>query len=139
MQESDVVYFMKKDYVMTCSDGSIEIPGGNKPHPRNYGAFPRKIRKYVLEEKIISMEQAIKAATSMPANMIGLKDRGYLKIGQSADIVVFNPETITANATFIEPHQYSTGVEYLLVNGDIVIDRGQYNGKLSGIPIRFNN
>lgn len=139
MKESDVVYFMNKNYIMTCSDGNIEIPSNSKPHPRSYGAFPRKIRKYVLEENIISMKQAIKAATSMPANMIGLNDRGYLKIGQVADIVVFNPETIRDIATFNKPHQYSTGVEYLLVNGDIVIDRGQYNGKLSGRPIRVRN
>ncbi|HBL75867.1 MAG: hypothetical protein A2W90_10655 [Bacteroidetes bacterium GWF2_42_66] len=139
MNDSDVVNFMKKDYVMTCSDGSIEVPGNNVPHPRSYGSFPRKIRKYVLDEKIISMEQAIKAATSMPADMTGLKDRGYLEVGKVADIVVFNPETIRETATFAEPHQYSTGVEYLLVNGDMVIDKGQYNGKLSGKAIRCNH
>jgi N-acyl-D-amino-acid deacylase len=137
MNDSDIVHFMKREYVMTSSDGNIEVPGNSAPHPRSYGAFPRKIRKYVFEDKIISMEQAIKAATSMPADMIGLKDRGYLKIGKVADIVVFNPGTIRDMATFAEPHQYSAGVEYLLINGNFVIDKGQYNGKLAGKPIRI--
>jgi len=138
MNDTDVVNIMKKDYVMTCSDGGIEVPGNSFPHPRNYGSFPRKIRKYVLDEKIISMEQAIRAATSMPADMIGLKDRGLIKVGNVADIVVFDPETIRENATFSNPHQYSSGVEYLLVNGVLVIDRGQYNGNLPGKAIRLN-
>lgn len=137
MDDSDIVNFMQKDYVMTCSDGHIEVPGENFPHPRNYGTFPRKIRKYVIDEKIISMEQAIKAATSMPANMIGLKDRGFIGTGQKADIVIFDPETIRDNATFEKPHQYSTGIEYLIVNGNVVIEKEQYNGKLSGKPLRF--
>ncbi len=139
MNDSDVVNFMKKDYVMTCSDGSIEVPGDGIPHPRSYGTFPRKIRKYVLDEKIISMEQAIRAATSMPAEMTGLNDRGALKVGNIADIVLFDPKTIRETATFTDPHQYSTGVEYVLVNGDIVIEKGEYNGKLSGEAIRLNS
>ncbi|MDD4107793.1 MAG: D-aminoacylase, partial [Prolixibacteraceae bacterium] len=120
MQDSDIKNFMQKDYVMTGSDGSIVIPGNDKPHPRSYGAFTRKIRKYVLDEKVISMEHAIRAATSMPADMTGLKDRGRLKEGNVADIVIFNPETINDPATYNKPHQYSQGIEYLLVNGDVV-------------------
>lgn len=138
MNDSDVVNIMKRDYVMTCSDGEIEVPGNSFPHPRSYGSFPRKIRKYVFDEKIISMEQAIRAATSMPAGMIGLKDRGLIKVGNMADVVVFNPATIREKATFSNPHQYSSGVEYLLVNGVLVIDREQYNGKLPGKAIRLN-
>lgn len=138
MHDSDIVNFMQKEYVITCSDGNIEVPGDNFPHPRSYGTFTRKIRKYVIDEKILSMQQAIKAATSMPANMIGLKDRGYLKTGFKADIVIFDPETIRDNATYGEPHQYSTGIEYLIVNGDVVIKKGQYNGKLSGKPLRMD-
>ncbi len=138
MNDDDVVHFMKKDYVMTSSDGHIEVPGDGKPHPRCYGAFPRKIRKYVLEDKILSMEQAIKAATSMPAGMIGISDRGSIQKGQIADIVIFDPETISDIASFNEPHQYSTGVEYLLIRGDLVIENGEYNGKLAGKPLRIN-
>jgi N-acyl-D-aspartate/D-glutamate deacylase len=139
MKDSDIVTFMKNDFVMTGSDGSIVIPGEGLPHPRSYGSFARKIRKYVLEDKVISMEQAIKAATSMPAEMTGLVDRGLLKEGKVADIVIFNPETINDNATFADPHQYSSGVEYLLVNGDIVIEKGIYNGRLSGKPVRIKH
>ncbi len=135
MSDADVIHFMKKDYVMTSSDGHIEIPGDGKPHPRCYGAFSRKIRKYVIEDKVIGMEQAIKAATSLPANMIGLQNRGSIKEGQIADIVIFNPETIQDVATFDEPHQYSSGIKYLLVNGDMVIENGKYNGKLAGKSI----
>ena len=108
---------MQNDFVMTGSDGSIEIPGESFPHPRSYGSFPRKVRKFVMEEKVISMEQFIRSATSMPAVMIRLTDRGTLKTGMVADIVVFDPETIRDYATFINPHQYSTGIDQLLVEG----------------------
>ncbi len=137
MKESDVINFMKKDYVMTCSDGHIFKPEDSKPHPRNYGAFTRKIRKYVIEDKIISMEHAIRAATSLPAKMIGLQDRGYIKTGHKADIVIFDPETIRDIATFSYPHQYSEGIVYLLINGNVVIEKGKYNGKLAGEHIRM--
>ncbi len=137
MNDTDVETFMKKDYVMTSSDGHIVLPGDGKPHPRSYGAFPRKIRKYVLEDKIISMEQAIKAATSMPADMIGISGRGRIKEGQVADIVLFDQETIGDAATFDNPHQYSTGIEYLLIDGKVVIEKGKYNGKLAGKPLRM--
>lgn len=139
MQDSDIANYMKKDYVMTCSDGHIEIPGDNKPHPRNYGTFTRKIRKYVIEDKLISMEHAVRAATSLPAEMIGLKNRGYIKEGKIADIVIFDPDNIRDMATYESPHQYSKGIEYLLINGEIIIDKGLYNGKLAGKPLRVNN
>jgi N-acyl-D-aspartate/D-glutamate deacylase len=139
MQESDILNFMKKDYVMTASDGSLVRPGQGMPHPRSYGTFPRKIRKYVLEDKILTMEQAIKKCTSMPANMAGLKDRGVMKEGNVADIVIFNPATIKDNATYTDPHQYSSGIEYLVINGEVVIEGGKYNGKLAGKAIRMKN
>lgn len=137
MKESDVINFMKKDYIMTCSDGHIFNPDPSKPHPRNYGTFTRKIRKYVIDDKVISMEHAIRAATSLPADMTGLKNRGRLKEGMKADIVVFNPEAVRDMATFEDPHQYSKGIDYVLVNGNIVIERGEYNGKLAGEHIKM--
>ena len=139
MKDSDIATFMQKDYVMTCSDGHIEVPGDNKPHPRNYGTFTRKIRKYVLEDKLITMEHAIRAATSLPAEMTGLTNRGSLKEGKIADIVIFNPANIKDNATFDDPHQYSAGVQFLLISGEVVISEGQYNGKLAGKPVRIQN
>jgi N-acyl-D-amino-acid deacylase len=138
MQDADILNFMKEDFVMTGSDGSLVNPGQGVPHPRSYGTFPRKIKKYALEEKVITLEEAIKKSTSMPAEMIGLKDRGTIKEGNIADIVLLNLETIQDNATFADPHHYSTGIEYLIINGDIVIEKGEYNGKLSGKGIRIN-
>jgi len=138
MQEEDVAYFMKKPYVMTSSDGGNVTFGLGLPHPRNYGAFTRKIRKYVIDEGVVSMEQAIRAATSLPAEMLGLKDRGLLEKGYVADIVVFDPETIRDRATFTEPHQYSEGIEYLLVNGELAIEGGKYTGALAGKPLYYN-
>jgi N-acyl-D-amino-acid deacylase len=139
MKDSDIETFMQKDYVMTCSDGHIEVPGKNIPHPRNYGTFTRKIRKYVIDDKVITMEHAIRAATSLPAQMIGLTGRGSLKEGKIADIVVFNPDSLRDQATFEDPHQYSVGIEFLLINGQVVVADRKYNGKLAGQPLRLSN
>ncbi len=139
MQDADILNFMKEEFVMTGSDGSIVSPGQGVPHPRSYGTFTRKIKKYALDEKVISLEQAIKKCTSMPAEMIGLKDTRTIKEGNIADIVLLNLETIQDNATFADPHRYSSGIEYLIINGDVVIEKGEYNGKLAGKAIRMNN
>ncbi len=136
LSPDDVERYMKKPYIMTSSDGANVKFGTGIPHPRNYGSFPRKIRKYVLEKQILTMTEAIRAATSLPAEMLGLKDRGWIKEGFIADIVVFNPETLTDMATFSKPHQYSNGIEYLVINGKLVIDHGIYNGDMAGKPIR---
>jgi len=138
MTESDLEYFMKRPYVMTGSDGNIQIPGRSFPHPRSYGTFTRKIRKYVIGDEWITMEQAIRAATGLPAEVLGLDDRGRLKKGFAADIVVFDPDEISDKATYENPHQYSVGIRFLVINGEIVIEDGSYNGKLAGIPIRTN-
>lgn len=138
MDEKDVEYFMKKEWVMTCSDGWIFRPGDGKPHPRSYGSFTRKIRKYVLEDHVISMEQAIRAATALPAGMLGLNDRGLIEQDLVADLVIFDPDRIRDKATFEEPHQYSEGIDYLLVNGEVVIENGKFNGTLAGKPLRMN-
>ena len=138
MQEADLEYFMKKPYVSTGSDGHVQIPDDSFPHPRCYGTFPRKIRRYVLDNEWISMAHAIRAATSLPAEVIGLEDRGILKQGFVADIVVFDPEKITDKATYEAPHRYSEGVRYLLICGTLVIEGGSYNGQLAGKPLRRN-
>jgi N-acyl-D-aspartate/D-glutamate deacylase len=138
MTESDLKYFMKKPYIMTGSDGNIQIPGRSFPHPRSYGTFTRKIHKYVIEDKILTMEQAIRAATALPAEVLDLGDRGKLKKRFAADVVVFDPDEISDNATFSDPHQYSVGIRYLIINGEVVIEEGDYNGKLVGKPLRMN-
>ncbi len=135
MQEADVQHFMRKPYVMTGSDGWNLPFGQGVCHPRNYGTFVRKIRRYVLEKKVITMEQAIRAATSLPADMLGLTNRGRIKQGFAADIVVFDPKTIRDLASYEKPHQYPEGLEYLLVNGVLTINKGRYTGALPGRPL----
>ncbi len=139
MNESDVLHFMRKDYVMTSSDGHVVLPGEGMPHPRNYGAFTRKIRKYVLEDQIITMEFAIRAATSLPAKMLGLTDRGMIAEGWAADLVVFDPQNIRDRSTYTDPHHFSEGIVFLFVNGEPVIEQGEYNGKLAGKTLRMNH
>jgi len=138
MQETDLECFMKKPFVMTGSDGNVQVPDKSFSHPRSYGTFPRKIHKYVLEKKWITMEQAIRAATSLPAEVLGLADRGRLKKGFVADILVFDPDKISDKATYDAPHQYSVGVQFLFIEGKLVIEDGAYNGQLVGKSIRIN-
>jgi N-acyl-D-aspartate/D-glutamate deacylase len=133
--DADVEYFMQKPYVMTGSDGQITFFGRAKPHPRNYGTFPRKIRRYVLEKKIISMEQAIRSASGLPAEMLKFSDRGLIKKSYVADIVVFDPERILDMATFEEPHQFSQGIDFVLIDGQIVIHNGEFTDVLAGKPL----
>ncbi len=135
LDPEEVEYFMKKPYVMTSSDG-LNVPFGiGIPHPRNYGAFTRKIQEYVLEKRVLSMEEAIRAATSLPAEMLNLRERGLIKEGYIADILVFDPLRIRDKSTYENPHQYSEGIQYLLINGVLTIDRGKYTGVLAGEPI----
>ncbi len=138
MTESDLEYFMKRPYVMTGSDGNLQIPGSSFPHPRSYGTFTRKIRKYVIEDKIITMEQAVRAATALPAEVLDLDDRGKLEKGFVADIVVFHSDEISDKATYPDPHQYSVGIRFLVINGEVAIEDGNYNGKLAGKPLRMD-
>jgi N-acyl-D-amino-acid deacylase len=136
MNEETTEMVLKHPLVMVGSDGSSLAPYGplskGKPHPRNYGTFPRFLGYYVRERKIMTLPEAIKKMTSKPAAKLGLKDRGSLKQGNFADIVVFDPNTIADKATFIEPHQYPVGIDYVLVNGTIVIDHGNHTEKLPG-------
>ncbi|MBY0221332.1 N-acyl-D-amino-acid deacylase family protein [Sporosarcina aquimarina] len=100
------------------SDGLL----GGEPHPRAYGSFPRILGKYVREEKVTTLEEMIRRMTSQPARIIGLQDRGILREGMAADIVIFDPDTILDQATFEEPRQYNIGIDYVIVNGDVVIE-----------------
>jgi len=106
------------------------------PHPRSYGTFPCKIGRYAIEDGVISLEQAIRSASGLPADVLKVPGRGYLKAGYYADIVVFDPKTFRDRATFDKPHQYATGVKYLFVNGRPAIDEGKYTGTLAGRVLR---
>jgi N-acyl-D-amino-acid deacylase len=136
MSEENTETVLKHPLVMLGSDGSSLAPYGplseGKPHPRNYGAFPRLLGHYVREKKILSLPEAIKKITSMPAAKLGLSDRGSLQKRNFADVVVFDPTTISDRATFVDPHQYPIGIDYVIVNGSVVINHDKHSGKLPG-------
>jgi N-acyl-D-amino-acid deacylase len=134
--EDDMRFALKQPFVSIGSDGSAvktegPLAAGN-PHPRYYGTFPRVLGRYVREEKLISLEEAVRKMTSANAAKIRIYDRGLLRPGQWADVTVFNPNTIIDNATFEKPHQYATGVEYVIVNGKIVLEHGRHTGARPG-------
>jgi N-acyl-D-amino-acid deacylase len=139
MSDEDVRLFMKEPYVATASDGGSMLPANTVPHPRNYGTFPRKIGRFAIEDQVISLEQAIRSASGLPADILKLPKRGYLKVGYYADIVVFDPKTFRDKATFDRPHQYSTGVKHLFVNGHLAIDDGKATDALPGRVLRHGN
>ena len=122
MCDEDLERIMKHPRVMHASDGSAVTFGQAKPHPRNYGTFPRVLARYVREKKMISLPEAVRKMTLLPASRLKLKDRGVLKKGMAADIVVFEPKTVADKATWQKPHQYAEGIPYVLVNGQLVID-----------------
>lgn len=129
MEEEDIDRFMKLPWVVTCSDG-----GGQ--HPRAYGSFARKIRKYALDDKKISMSQTINSSSGQTATLLGIKDRGFIKENYIADVVIFDPAKIKDEATFEEPELLATGISHVFVNGVRVIKEGKPTGQLAGKPIR---
>ncbi len=127
MSEDDVRTVMRVPWVSIGSDGSalnLTYPG--KPHPRSFGTNPRVLGKYTREEKVLRLEDAIRKMTSLPAQVLGLKDRGLLKEGYWADIVVLDPDSVADTATYDDPKNYPRGIDYVLVNGSIVIDGGHH-------------
>jgi predicted amidohydrolase YtcJ len=138
MSEDDVRDVMRHDFVATASDGGAHVPGsGDQPHPRSYGTFPRKIR-YALDDKVISLEAAIRAGTGLPARILGLADRGEIRPGAIADLIAFDTNTFRDAATFDKPTAYALGLRYLLVNGVIAIDAGEsVKGVLPGKVLRL--
>lgn len=136
MNEEDVRLIMKQPFVATASDGSSQVPSTSVPHPRSYGCFARKIGRYGIEDGVISLEQAIRASSGLPADILRLTDRGYLKPGAFADVVVFDPKKYRDQATFDHPHQYATGVRYVFVNGKLAIEEGKHGGTLAGKVLR---
>jgi len=120
-------------WVVTSTDGGIALPSdGPATHARFYGSFTRKIRHYALDRRAISLEHAIRSSTSLPARIMRLSDRGYVREGMAADLVVFDLGTIRDLATFFEPHQHSAGVDYVFVNGVAVVDGTKLTGAMPG-------
>ena len=137
MNEDEVRLFMREPWVATASDGSTQpLDSPAQPHPRAFGTFPRKIGRYAIEGKIIPLAQAIHSASGLPADILGLKDRGYLKPGYCADIVAFDPATFRDTATFEKPLVWATGARYVLVNGELAVENEKPTNKLAGKAIR---
>jgi N-acyl-D-aspartate/D-glutamate deacylase len=132
MLDDDLIRIMQSPQGIVGSDGSIVEFGKGVPHPRYYGTFPRVLGKYVREERVLSLEEAVRKMTSAPAARMGLADRGLLREGLAADVTVFNPATVADRATFQDPHQYPAGIEAVIVNGRIAVQDGDYLGTRAG-------
>ncbi|MEE9464300.1 MAG: D-aminoacylase [Candidatus Neomarinimicrobiota bacterium] len=132
MDEKDVETLMQEPYSMIGSDGKVEIPGVEVPHPRAYGTFPRVLGKYVRDSGIRSLPDAIRKMTSLPAQAMRFNERGILKTGKRADIVIFSFDEIQDMATFDEPHQYPKGIHWVIVNGQVAAEQGEWTGALPG-------
>ena len=135
MSEDDVKRIMKYPFNMFASDASIRIFNQGVPHPRGYGTNARILGKYVREEKVLNLEEAIRRMTSLPAQKFSLHDRGLLRTGMAADIVVFNEKEVQDLSTFEKPHQYAKGFQYVIVNGELVVENGKHTGVRSGKPL----
>jgi N-acyl-D-aspartate/D-glutamate deacylase len=127
--EDDVGQFISHPFGMIGSDGiavAADGPWGKSPvHPRFYGTFPRVLARFVRERKSLPLEEAVRRMTSLPTDRLGLKDRGRLREGYAADLVIFDPATVQDRATFENPHQYPTGISHVMVNGQWVVRDGQ--------------
>jgi len=144
MDEKDVDTFAKHNFISVSSDGrSLSNEGilsSGKPHPRSYGSNPRFIQKYVNEKKLVSIQEAVRKMTSMPAQRLGLTNRGRLTPGYAADVVIMDLPNVKEKATFENPHQYPSGLTHVIVNGEIVIQDEEFTGKTPGKMItNFNS
>jgi N-acyl-D-amino-acid deacylase len=135
MSEADIKNIMLYPFNMFASDASIRVYNQGAPHPRGYGTNARVLGKYVREEGVISLEEAVRRMTSLPAQKFGLKDRGLLHEGMAADIVVFDEKEVADLSTYDKPHAYAKGFQYVLVNGQVVLNDGKHTGTRSGKPL----
>ena len=140
IDEADLKLAMQQPWVSVGSDGSALATSGplrqGVPHPRNFGTFPRVLGKYVREEHVVSLEQAVHKMTGLTARQLHFADRGLIKPDFAADLVVFDPDTVADRATFTDPFQYPAGIETVIVNGGVVLDQGRHTGERPGVVIR---
>jgi N-acyl-D-aspartate/D-glutamate deacylase len=140
IDESDLKLAMQQPWVSVGSDGSALATSGplrvGVPHPRNFGTFPRVLGKYVREEHVLTLEQAVHKMSGLTAKQMHIGDRGLIKEGLAADLVIFDPATVADRATFTDPFQYSVGINTVIVNGKIVLDNGRHTGQRPGVIIR---
>jgi len=130
--EDDVVRIMRSPYAMVGSDGDIPVFGQQAPHPRSYGTFARVLGVYVRDQHVISLEEAVRKVSGFPAQRMKLWDRGLLIPGMKADVIVFDPATVGDRATYDQPHQYSVGVNEVIVNGKLVLHEGKVTAERPG-------
>lgn len=130
--EEHVIRIMKRPEMNACTDGLL----GGKPHPRVYGAFPRILGKYVREEKALTLEEAVYKMTKKPATTFNMTGRGEVKEGYQADLCIFNPETVIDKGTFVDPVQYPEGIEYVIVGGELAVEKGKHTGRRNGVVLR---
>ena len=135
MNEDDVKYIMQYPFNMPAADGGVSN-GKGVPHPRTYGTNARILGRYVRELKVLTLEEAVRRMTSLPAQKFNLLNRGLIKEGMAADLVLFDENTVTDMASFEKPHQFSQGIPFVIVNGQVVIDNGMHNGARSGIALK---
>jgi N-acyl-D-amino-acid deacylase len=136
MSEEDVRQIMREPFTMIASDSGVRRFGEGMPHPRGYGNNARVLGLYVRDLKIITLEDAVRKMTSLPAQTFGLQDRGLLREGMAADIVIFDEKLVSDRATFEQPHQYAVGIRYVFVNGVIVLDDGRMTTERPGVALR---
>jgi N-acyl-D-amino-acid deacylase len=123
---------MRHPLTMIGSDGEAPVFGNASPHPRAYGTFPRLLGRYVREKGVLTLEDAVRKMTSFPAARLKITDRGVLRPGMKADIVVFDPATVSDRSEFGKPHQYSVGIREVIVNGEVVLRDGKMTGARPG-------
>jgi N-acyl-D-amino-acid deacylase len=140
MSEDDMRAAMQSPFVSFCTDSGARATdgplAGSKSHPRGWGSYPRILGRYVRDEKLLSLEAAVHKMTGAPAARVGLRDRGLLREGMWADITIFDPAKVIDRATFESPNQYPTGIEYVIVNGEIAVNKGQRTTALAGMVLR---
>jgi N-acyl-D-aspartate/D-glutamate deacylase len=129
MNEEDLFRFMQQDWVMTSSDGTTA-------HPRKYGSFPKKIREYVLEKKVLPLATMIWKSAGLTAEVFGIPKRGQLKVGNYADVLVFKPAELRDNASYTEPARLSTGMWYIFLNGEVAVAKGEIQDGLFGRVVK---
>lgn len=136
MSEVDIRHIMQKPYTMASSDGGLVLPSEGKPHPRNNGAFARRLAVYVRERQVIGLEFAIRSMTSLPAGVFGLTDRGVIREGAFADLAIFDPARVKDTATYSSPHEIAEGMWFVIVNGVVVLRDGGFTDALPGRVLR---
>jgi N-acyl-D-aspartate/D-glutamate deacylase len=136
MNEEDVRTFLRDPFIMVSTDGGVTNFGIGVPHPRNYGTYPRLLGHYVRDQGMLTLEEAIRKATFLPAQQSGFANRGSIAVGKWADIVIFDRESIIDNSTFQQPHQYPTGIAYVMVNGSVTVEKNKITEVRAGRVLR---